>query len=264
MIRPQSAVRDDIVIEEDAKVNVDYLAHAWTYEDMWATRKHVRKIDQRSLVRCRFENALWRAWLSSSRSVRTPAASSLGKDKDSDITWFYGPLKSSSNNTTPCGSPSTQSPRKPSLKRKPSTWEMQDFPTIPDAFTKHQSLLGRVWNITIQSVPSILLNSPQPWNKKRKCRVHFEEQVQQCQFARDERWIRSYSPYLLEHTAVRMDAMHTQQTIEPLPSTYLTGFEAFESTDSAHCHAIFNFLEELEYVLSVLVLCPTVGPRFPS
>ena len=61
-----------------------------------------------------------------------------------------------------------------------------------------------------------------------------------------------------------MDAIHTQQAIEPLPSTYLTGFETFESTDSTHCHAIFNFLEELEYVLSVWVLCPIVGPRFPS
>lgn len=246
MLRPQSAVRDDLVIEEDAKVNVDYLAHSWTYEDMWATRRHVRKIDPGSLVRCRFENALWRAWLSSSRqSVRTPAAF-IAWDKDSDITWLYGPLKSSSSNTTPCGSPSTQSPRKPSLKRKPSIWEVSDFPTISGTSLKGNSLLGRVWNITIQSVPSIILNSSQRWNKRQKCRVHFEEQVQQFQYAHDDWWTRYYNPYLLEHAAVPMDAIHTQQAIEPLPSTYLTGFETFESTDSTHCHAIFNFLEELD------------------
>ncbi|PYI08393.1 hypothetical protein BO78DRAFT_441855 [Aspergillus sclerotiicarbonarius CBS 121057] len=255
MLRPQPAVRDDLVIEEDAKVNVDYLAHSWTYEDMWATRRHVRQINQGSLVRCRFENALWRAWLSSSRkSVRMPAAF-IAWDKDSDITWLYGPLKSSRNSATPSDSSPAQSPRKPSLKRKPSIWEA-DFPTLPDASTK-KSLLGRVWNITIQSVPSIILSSPQRWNKRQKCRVHFEEQVQQCQYTHDDRWTRCYNPYLLEHTAVRMDAIQSP-TIEPLPSTYLTGFETFESTDSAHSHSIFNFLEELEYALSLLVPCPSV------
>ncbi|RAK98142.1 uncharacterized protein BO80DRAFT_457645 [Aspergillus ibericus CBS 121593] len=257
---PPLPVRDDLVIEEDAKVNVDYLAHSWTYEDMWATRRHVRQINQGSLVRCRFENALWRAWRASSRqSVRMPAAV-IAWDKDSDITWLYGPLKSS-RKATPDGSPSPQSPRKPSLKRKPSVWELTDLPTLPDDSTK--SLLGRVWNITIKSVPSSILSSPQRWNKRQKCRVHFEEQVQQCQYARDDRWTRNYNPYLLEHTTVRMDAFQTQ-TIEPLPSTYLTGFETFESTDSTHCQSVFNFLEELEYVLSVLVLRPVVRPRLPS
>lgn len=69
------AVRDDLSIEEDAKVNVDYLAHSWTYDEMWATRKHVRQINQHSIVRCRFENALWRAWMASTRqTIRMPAA----------------------------------------------------------------------------------------------------------------------------------------------------------------------------------------------
>ncbi|BCR99756.1 uncharacterized protein AKAW2_50098A [Aspergillus luchuensis] len=187
-------VRDDLMIEEDATVNVDYLAHSWTYEEMWATRKHVRQIIQDSLVRCRFENALWRAWLASTRqAIRMPAAF-ISWDKDNDITWLYGPLKSSrSSSPTPNEARSTQAPRKPSLKRKPSIWEVPEYPSASNDSTNGRSLLGRIWNITIYSVPSIILSSSQDWNKRRKFRVRFEEEVQQCQYSRDDNTLSQYS-----------------------------------------------------------------------
>ena len=78
------------------------------------------------------------------------------RDKDSDITWLYGPLKSSrSPSPTPSEAPSTQAPRKPSLKRKPSIWELPEDPSTSNDSTDGKSLLGRFWNITIHSVPSV-------------------------------------------------------------------------------------------------------------
>ncbi|GKZ24378.1 hypothetical protein AbraIFM66951_003255 [Aspergillus brasiliensis] len=266
MSRPK-VVRDDLMIEEDAKVNVDYLAHSWTYEEMWATRKHVRQINQHSLVRCRFENALWRAWLASTRqTIRMPAAF-ISWDKDSDITWLYGPLKSSrSPSPTPSETPLTQAPRKPSLKRKPSIWEIPENPsTTSNDSTDGKSLLGRFWNITIHSVPSIILSSRQNWNKRQKCRVRFEEEVQQCQYTRDggntlSQYSYNYNyPFFLEEAGL-YESHHVQQTIEPLPSTYLTGYEAFQPVDSGHYYPLSNFLDELEYV-SIFVHWPAAPPR---
>ncbi|GKZ26881.1 hypothetical protein AbraIFM66951_003248 [Aspergillus brasiliensis] len=261
MSRPK-AVRDDLMIEEDAKVNVDYLAHSWTYEEMWATRKHVRQLNKHSLARCRFENALWRAWLASTRqTVRMPAAF-ISWDKDSDITWLYGPLKSSrSPGPTPSEAPSTPATRKPSLKRKPSMWEIPEYPLMPSDYKNKKSLLGRFWNITIYSVPSIILSSRQNWNKQRKCRVRFEEEVQQCQYARDGNTLSQYSynynyPYSLGEGGL-YESHHFQQPIEPYhqhtslatirttrPSNHLT---------SGQYYSISNFLDELEYVLSAFV-----------
>jgi hypothetical protein len=265
MSRPR-AVRDDLLIEEDAKVNVDYLAHSWTYDEMWATRKHVRQINQHSIVRCRFENALWRAWMASTRqTIRMPAAF-ISWDKDSDITWLYGPLKSSrSPSPTPSEAPSTQAPRKPSLKRKPSIWELPEDPSTSNDSTDGKSLLGRFWNITIHSVPSIILSSRQDWNKRRKCRVRFEEEVQQCQYARDGNSISQYSynynyPFFLEEAGL-YGSHQWQQTIEPLPSTFLSGYEALPPADSGQFYSMSNFLEELEYVFSVFVHWPSLPPR---
>ncbi|PYH89638.1 hypothetical protein BO71DRAFT_434627 [Aspergillus ellipticus CBS 707.79] len=52
-------------------------------------------------------------------------------------------------------------------------------------------------------------------------------------------------------TAYTTPHAQTWQTIEPLPSTYLSGFEMFEPSATGHCHSILNFLEELEYVFCV-------------
>ncbi|RDH26548.1 hypothetical protein BDQ94DRAFT_176304 [Aspergillus welwitschiae] len=199
------AIRDDSIIEEVAKVNVDYLAHSWKDEELWATRKHICQMNKDSHVRHRFENALWRTWFASTRqTIPMPAAFiswqvpipfpsylvvkilTWYRDKDSDITWLYGPL-------VPSGSPSptlneislTQASRKPSWKRKPSIWEITDFPATSGGSTNGKSLLGRFWSVAIHSVPSIILNPHLSWNKRRKCRVRFEEEVQQCQYAGD-------------------------------------------------------------------------------
>ncbi|PYH88364.1 hypothetical protein BO71DRAFT_339021, partial [Aspergillus ellipticus CBS 707.79] len=162
MARTWQPGRDDFMIDDEAKVNVDYLAHSWTHEEMWATRRHIRKIQQGNLVRCRFENALWRAWPASRPRPRRLPAEFLAWDKDSDITWLYGPLKSNKSNTTASDPdtpksppPRQEEPKKSSLKRKPSIWELPEAIPSPPSPSKKSSLLGRFWNITIQSVPGV-------------------------------------------------------------------------------------------------------------
>ncbi|PWY78373.1 hypothetical protein BO70DRAFT_363252 [Aspergillus heteromorphus CBS 117.55] len=249
MARTWQPGHDDLMLDEEAKVNVDYLAHSWTHEEMWATRKHIRKIKHGNIVRSRFENALWRAWPASSPRPRRLPAEFLAWDKDSDITWLYGPLKSDkSPNTADKTSNSIkprQEPKKSSLKRKPSIWEVSDAATPAPSPSTGKSLLGRFWNITIQTVPGIILSSPQPWPQRKKCRVHFEEQVQRCQYSNTSALSHSL-PYFLENSAAYADAGQNWQTIEPLPSTFLSGFEMFEPAGSGHCHSFFNFLEELD------------------
>ncbi|GAA86576.1 hypothetical protein AKAW_04690 [Aspergillus luchuensis IFO 4308] len=228
MSRPR-AVRCDLWIEEDAKVNVDYLAHSWT------------------------------------QTIRMPAAF-ISWDKDSDITWLYGPLKSSrSPSPTPSEAPPAQAPRKPSLKRKPSIWGLSEESSMSNDSTDGKSLLGRFWSITIHSVPSIILSSRENWNKRRKCRVRFEEEVQQCQYARDGNTVSQYSynynyPYFLEEARL-YGSYQCQQTIEPLPSTFLTGYETLPPANSDQYYSMSNFLEELEYVLTAFAHWPSIPPR---
>jgi hypothetical protein len=171
--------RDDLMVEEEAKVNVDYLSNPWDHGEIWATRRYIlHKRRPGPHNKQRLENTLWRAWVKSSQQLPCfPATllnwlvSSLPKslmfrnkerslltccrDKDSDATWLYGPLipdsnsGPTSNNLFPC------QPRqiwpKPSLKRELSIWEESNI----TKFSREKSLLSKLWWITRQSVVTV-------------------------------------------------------------------------------------------------------------
>jgi hypothetical protein len=62
--------RDDLMVEDEARVNVDYLSNPWEHEKIWATRRyilHKRRLGPHN--KQRLENTLWRAWVKSSQQL---------------------------------------------------------------------------------------------------------------------------------------------------------------------------------------------------
>ena len=61
---------DDLMVEDEATENVDYLSFEWKEEDIWATKNYIR---QRRVVLenyQRLENALWRAWAQQKQTLQ--------------------------------------------------------------------------------------------------------------------------------------------------------------------------------------------------
>ncbi|KAJ5761868.1 uncharacterized protein N7511_005250 [Penicillium nucicola] len=115
---------DDTSIEDEPSRHVDYLSHDWKEEDIWSSWRYVtsRRNDYSNGVR--LENASWRTWAKAKHNLRTVSPESLNWLKDCDVTWLYGPLKSSGERATPSPPPSrldtpnSYLDRKPILKKK--------------------------------------------------------------------------------------------------------------------------------------------------
>ncbi|KAJ5458926.1 hypothetical protein N7530_010870 [Penicillium desertorum] len=102
----QAPSADDSLIEDEPSRHVDYLSHDWKEEDIWSSWRYVtsRRNDYSNGVR--LENASWRTWAKAKHNLKTISPESLNWLKDCDVTWLYGPLKSSVEH------------RKPILKKK--------------------------------------------------------------------------------------------------------------------------------------------------
>ncbi|KAJ5494788.1 hypothetical protein N7463_010875 [Penicillium fimorum] len=102
----QTPSADDSLIEDEPSRHVDYLSHDWKEEDIWSSWRYVtsRRNDYSNGVR--LENASWRTWAKAKHNLKTISPESLNWLKDCDVTWLYGPLKSSVEH------------RKPILKKK--------------------------------------------------------------------------------------------------------------------------------------------------
>ncbi|KAJ5298010.1 hypothetical protein N7508_008259 [Penicillium antarcticum] len=115
---------DDTSIEDEPSRHVDYLSHDWKEEDIWSSWRYVtsRRNDYSNGVR--LENASWRTWAKAKHNLKTVSPESLNWLKDCDVTWLYGPLKSSGERATPSPPPSrldtpnSYLDRKPILKKK--------------------------------------------------------------------------------------------------------------------------------------------------
>ncbi|KXG51676.1 Protein of unknown function DUF1752 [Penicillium griseofulvum] len=120
----QTPSADDSLIEDEPSRHVDYLSHDWKEEDIWSSWRYVtsRRNDYSNGVR--LENASWRTWAKAKHNLKTISPESLNWLKDCDVTWLYGPLKSSDHATSPSPPPSRlDTPnfyldRKPILKKK--------------------------------------------------------------------------------------------------------------------------------------------------
>ncbi|KAJ5549724.1 hypothetical protein N7535_002339 [Penicillium sp. DV-2018c] len=116
---------DDSLIEDEPSRHVDYLAHDWEEEDIWSSWRYVTSRKNIYSNGVRLENASWRTWAKAKHNLKTISPESLNWLKDCDVTWLYGPLKSSTvRATSPSPPPSrletpTSYPdRKPILKKK--------------------------------------------------------------------------------------------------------------------------------------------------
>ncbi|KAJ5772797.1 hypothetical protein N7457_007693 [Penicillium paradoxum] len=91
----QAPSADDTSIEDEPSRHVDYLSHDWKEEDIWSSWRYVtsRKNDYSNGVR--LENASWRTWAKAKHNLKTISPESLNWLKDCDVTWLYGPLKTS-------------------------------------------------------------------------------------------------------------------------------------------------------------------------
>ncbi|KAJ5951463.1 uncharacterized protein N7479_009876 [Penicillium vulpinum] len=121
----QAPSADDSLIEDEPSRHVDYLSHDWKEEDIWSSWRYVtsRRNDYSNGVR--LENASWRTWAKAKHNLKTISPESLNWLKDCDVTWLYGPLKSSVERvTSPSPPPSRlETPNcyldpKPILKKK--------------------------------------------------------------------------------------------------------------------------------------------------
>ncbi|KAJ5159233.1 uncharacterized protein N7500_008884 [Penicillium coprophilum] len=121
----QTPSADDSSIEDEPSRHVDYLSHDWKEEDIWSSWRYVtsRRNDYSNGVR--LENASWRTWAKAKHNLRTISPESLNWLKDCDVTWLYGPLKSSIERTTSpspppsrLDTPNSYLDRKPILKKK--------------------------------------------------------------------------------------------------------------------------------------------------
>ncbi|KAJ5622797.1 hypothetical protein N7490_011402 [Penicillium lividum] len=110
---------DDSSVEDEPSRHVDYLSHDWREEDIWSSWRYVaaRKNDYSNGAR--LENASWRTWAKAKNNLGTispetlhwyvghllpplpgkgfPLANSIHRLKDCDVTWLYGPLKTSAS-----------------------------------------------------------------------------------------------------------------------------------------------------------------------
>ncbi|KAL5333597.1 hypothetical protein BJX70DRAFT_55297 [Aspergillus crustosus] len=124
---PQTPAADDNAVEEEPTRHVDYLSHEWREQDVWTSWRYVvarRGIYENSV---RLENASWRTWAKLKHNLGTISPEALNWLKDCDVTWLYGPLKTSHsrekrlNNSPPpscTDSPSFCPDRKSILKKR--------------------------------------------------------------------------------------------------------------------------------------------------
>ncbi|KAJ5466843.1 hypothetical protein N7475_004595 [Penicillium sp. IBT 31633x] len=121
----QALSADDSSIEDEPSRHVDYLSHDWKEEDIWSSWRYVtsRRNDYSNGVR--LENASWRTWVKAKHNLKTISPESLNWLKDCDVTWLYGPLKSSAERPTSLSpppsrleTPTSYLDRKPILKKK--------------------------------------------------------------------------------------------------------------------------------------------------
>ncbi|KAJ5160655.1 uncharacterized protein N7482_007659 [Penicillium canariense] len=119
---------DDSSVEEEPSRHVDYLSHEWREEDIWASWRYVTARKGSYSNGVRLENASWRTWAKAKHNLGTISPETLNWLKDCDVTWLYGPLKTSSSSDalaldaspppSRLDTPNSYLERKPILKKK--------------------------------------------------------------------------------------------------------------------------------------------------
>ncbi|CZR56624.1 uncharacterized protein PAC_06513 [Phialocephala subalpina] len=183
--RPESPVpaervehtKDDTMVRDQPSRNVDYLCHDWEEEDIWSSWKHIVSIRKAYGNTGRLENALWRAWTKSQYRLKTVPPETLNWLKDSDVSWLYGPLQTSSDKLStsfksPAGSriPQVNSPlnKRPILKKRSASENMLQLSLSVSSLAN--PLPRRDGSNEFPSVS--------PTGERHH--IHFDEKVEQC------------------------------------------------------------------------------------
>ncbi|KAJ5086286.1 hypothetical protein NUU61_007593 [Penicillium alfredii] len=121
----QAPAADDTAIEVEPSRHVDYLAHDWREEDIWASWRYVTTRKNIYSNGVRLENASWRTWAKAKNNLGTISPETLNWLKDCDVTWLYGPLKTAGDYASDVSPPPSrlETPNsyldpKPILKKK--------------------------------------------------------------------------------------------------------------------------------------------------
>ncbi|KAH6667707.1 hypothetical protein B0J14DRAFT_170523 [Halenospora varia] len=118
--------KDDAMVRDQPLRYIDYLSPDWKEDDIWSSWKHIVSKRNAYSNSARLENALWRTWTKSQYRLKTIPPETLNwqvftihdhftvagvfttllkytRLKDCDVTWLYGPLQASSDesSTTP-------------------------------------------------------------------------------------------------------------------------------------------------------------------
>ncbi|KAJ9296034.1 hypothetical protein DTO271G3_5609 [Paecilomyces variotii] len=215
-----TSIRDDSVLEEEPSLNADYLAHPWSDEDLWLTRRYILRKRIALESSARLENALWRAWNKKDCPAGTVSPRRINWDKDSDITWLYGPWqrsipprpRSPSHPSRWNTTLSENLPKKPALKktsRIPVQSNAGQIPVSPENRYSPRAVSARNYNspeFPQKSVSGTALSrlvksatrcvkfafdrNPAPAISSRRSndRIRFDAEVRQCVDVQTTKW----------------------------------------------------------------------------
>lgn len=145
-------VNDDQAVQVEPTQHVDYLAHEWREEDIWASWSYVSK--RRGVINnhTRLENASWRQWMKTKNDLKTVSPESLNWLKDCDVTWLYGPLQVGPKSLTTVTPPPSRlshsssfiANKKPILKKKSASAVMLEKSRSQHSLLQRASEIIRV------------------------------------------------------------------------------------------------------------------------
>ncbi|KAK6606148.1 protein phosphatase type 1 complex subunit Hex2/Reg1 [Botrytis cinerea] len=167
---------DDLGVRVKPSHHVDYLAHDWPEEDLWASWKFIQSHRTAYENSKRLENASWRGWAKKRSNLKT-----IDPEKDHDTTWLYGPLHQQEPSKSLFSSQMDLDCR-PKLTRSLSYADVSVKPILKqrgicDVLLKRSSSAGL--ESMESSLPSLSSGRSSPTStSSRKC-VRFNDEVEQ-------------------------------------------------------------------------------------
>lgn len=251
---------DDIAIQIKPSHHVDYLAHDWPEEDLWASWKFIQSHRTAYDNSRRLENASWRSWAKIRSNLKTCEPSTVGWEKEHDTTWLFGPLHKETSSIYRMDSDLV-----PKLTRSLSYADVDLKPILKqrricDILMKRSST--RVSVSMESSLPSLASGRSSPSSASlRKC-VRFHDQVEQFIAVNTSYKCEGVTSYATGESAVEENvygstAIHTQaQIVAKLPNSTLKDVDNVDNISAAvnslqhsltHDHFVLPRFEYEEY-----------------
>ncbi|PQE18731.1 phosphatase type 1 complex subunit Hex2 Reg1 protein [Rutstroemia sp. NJR-2017a BBW] len=172
---------DDTAVQVQPSHHVDYLAHDWPEEDLWASWKYVQSNRSAYENSRRLENASWRCWAKKRSNLKTIAPETVDWMKDCDTTWLYGPLHKAGSKFECASSSAESSSRGTQISRSASCTDVKPIlkrRMVSDILLKRSSSTMNAPRRLSSPSPSSSGRSSPSSSSSRKC-VRFHDQVDQ-------------------------------------------------------------------------------------